>query len=680
MAQKVDFAIGTEFNSLDEFRNRLDSYEKQEFCNFVVASSQKLNATADISADVVGKFGYKYIRYTCKKFGDPRNVNPANEKRQSKSYRDECKSFFSVGLKQKDGDFILRIINLIENHNHGRNSTLFKSMPKQRRNTISGSAPFLAQVANVKPNTLLLQNELTHSSENNQPVKRSDVKNALAKIRKKPDDTNDLVSMVNAMKKIQGAVVKVYHNSQNELEYFQDRLMKQFFDSFPELLLFDATFSLNDRRMPLIILLVVDGNGESQIVGLFLARTENAEILNALLNHFKIENPRHSDIDVVLTDKGYANLNSVATQFPNATHHFCIFHVGQTFEREVTTKKRNITIAQRHECLRIMNRMVYCESDRGYESLYNDLQNTQCPEVIRYFDENWGNIQEQWVKYHVTKHMMMGNSTTNRVESLNLKLKAVITKYSSLPQFFQHLIDSVGSMRIEKDMRAAEDVNRRPVNTVNYGVHDRKYAKILTDFAFKKYFTETENHTNVQFTNIDQRIAVSGSTQQRLLTTAMVCDCIFYTSMRLPCRHILAFRQQNNHDLFESTICHDRWLKSNMHILSQYDYVHDDEPQLEIVDTTSQNQRTRAKKTQNQKYRLAKNKCEELCTNIADLPERLFEEKYQLLCQLLKDISEGRKYISIQSDFCLKFLFFSFCFTNKLTIFCFFSSVFISLL
>ena len=81
-----------------------------------------------------------------------------------------------------------------------------------------------------------------------------------------------------------------------------------------------------------------------------------------------------------------------------------------------------------------------------------------------------------------------------------------------------------------------------------------------------------------------------------------------------------------------------------MQILSQYDYVHDDQPQLEIYNTTSQNVRTRAKKTHNQKYRLAKTKCEELCTNIADLPEELFDEKYELLCQLLKDVSEGKHF------------------------------------
>lgn len=384
MARQVDFRIGTEFNSYQEFRDRVESYERQEFCNYVVASSKKLVTTEDISARVVENFLFSYIRYTCKIFGDPRNTNPVNAKRQSKSYRDNCKAFFSVGLKTNNGVPVLRILNLNEQHSHERNETLFKAMPKQRRHTIDGAAPFLKQVANVKPNNLLLQTELVTSNANNQPVKRSDVKNALVKMRNTPENTNDLVKMVNAMQKIEGAIVKVVTNHQNELQgvYFQDQRMKNVFNSFPQLLLFDATFSLNDRRMPLIILLVVDGNGESQIVGLFLAKSENGDILNTLLTHFKNENPNHINTEVILTDKGHANLNVVERQFPNVAHHLCIFHVAQTFEREVTTLKREITPTERSCCLKILNNMIYCKSQAEYDALYAQLLNTRCVKVI----------------------------------------------------------------------------------------------------------------------------------------------------------------------------------------------------------------------------------------------------------------------------------------------------------
>lgn len=274
--------------------------------------------------------------------------------------------------------------------------------------------------------------------------------------------------------------------------------------------MFDAMFSLNDRRMPLVILLIVDGNGESQIVGLFLAISEIADILNALLAHFKDDNPKHNEIDVILTDKGHANLNAVSAQFPNAAHHLCVFHVAQAFEREITTIKRQITIKQRNTCLSILNKMMYCQSQNQYNLLYNELLDTRCAQVIEYFNNNWHNITEQWVRFHITKHMMFGNATTNRVESLNQKLKAVIEKYSSLPRFFNNMMNSVGAIWVEKDIRAAEDVMRKPVNTANHEAHDHKYAKILTQFAFNKYFAETGDYGTVQFMNIFPKMGVTG--------------------------------------------------------------------------------------------------------------------------------------------------------------------------
>ena len=48
--------------------------------------------------------------------------------------------------------------------------------------------------------------------------------------------------------------------------FFQDGLMKSTFAAFPELLLVDATYKLNDLRMPLYLMMCVDGNGNNEIV------------------------------------------------------------------------------------------------------------------------------------------------------------------------------------------------------------------------------------------------------------------------------------------------------------------------------------------------------------------------------------------------------------------------------
>lgn len=180
--------------------------------------------------------------------------------------------------------------------------------------------------------------------------------------------------------------MKAFRNELNELEaiYFQDKRMKQYFNVFPDLLMFDGTYSLNDRRMPLIVLLVIDGNGESQVAGFFIVRTENAAILNFLFTEFKKENSSHEKIEVVLTDKALANRNVIAAQFPDAVHHLCIFHVGQIFIREITTTKRGINSEQCKICLAILNKMIYADSQDRYNELYTELQNTECASKLNF--------------------------------------------------------------------------------------------------------------------------------------------------------------------------------------------------------------------------------------------------------------------------------------------------------
>ena len=74
-----------------------------------------------------------------------------------------------------------------------------------------------------------------------------------------------------------GAVVEVIVSTDNVLSgiYFQDRNMREMYASFPEMLFVDATHKLNELHMPLYIVLTEDGNGESEIVAVWLVVNED---------------------------------------------------------------------------------------------------------------------------------------------------------------------------------------------------------------------------------------------------------------------------------------------------------------------------------------------------------------------------------------------------------------------
>ena len=51
--------------------------------------------------------------------------------------------------------------------------------------------------------------------------------------------------------------------------FYQDKLMKFNYQCYPEVLMVDSTYKLNDLRMPLYLMLIVDGNGQSEVVSLW---------------------------------------------------------------------------------------------------------------------------------------------------------------------------------------------------------------------------------------------------------------------------------------------------------------------------------------------------------------------------------------------------------------------------
>ena len=86
--------------------------------------------------------------------------------------------------------------------------------------------------------------------------------------------------------------------------------------------------------------------------------------------------------------------------------------------------------------LEIIQKMAYAKSATEYAELHQDLHGANLKSVTEYFNNNWHPIKEQWVDGLKNDNVTFQNRTNNRLECINQKLKSVITKYSSLPQFF----------------------------------------------------------------------------------------------------------------------------------------------------------------------------------------------------------------------------------------------------
>lgn len=101
---------------------------------------------------------------------------------------------------------------------------------------------------------------------------------------------------------------------------------------------------------------------------------------------------------------------------------------------------------------------------------------------------------------------------------------------------------------------------------------------------------------------------------------------------------MIEFRKRNNINVFEPTICLDRWLKQNMITVSQMDYVFDEAPNVEVIRTASRPLRPIQTNTTNQKFRKAEAICRDICSRLAEMSQRDFNEHFALLRDLAGQI------------------------------------------
>ena len=96
--------------------------------------------------------------------------------------------------------------------------------------------------------------------------------------------------------------------------------------------------------MPVFLQLVIDGNGESEIVAVYISVNEDAETLTSLVQVFQKNNPAWGKTKTILTDKDLTERSIYANLFPDAKLQLCLFHVLKSMRREIHCEKMNIRL------------------------------------------------------------------------------------------------------------------------------------------------------------------------------------------------------------------------------------------------------------------------------------------------------------------------------------------------
>ena len=359
-----------------------------------------------------------------------------------------------------------------------------------------------------------------------------------------------------------GASVDVYADELQNFKgmLFQDEAMKNCFKSYPEIVFIDATYKLLDINTPVYVILVEDSNGQSEIALICLLVCEDHDSIKWMVKTFKMRNANWHKVRVVMADKDMDERQVIKEAFPSASMLICLFHVLRTFKREISCEKLGITPGERISSLELLQKMAYASSENEYQALYDELKDTLPQQVINYFDSNWKDIHNEWVLQGKAKSGSFLNSTNNRLESINAKLKQVIKQNSSLKDFVTSLFTIIKSLRLERDHKAALMIQKVKVCAFGRESAEVKYSEILTPYA--SAFVTKQLNLASKLKNI---VACDdGSYQVQSVKPISInhCPCLFRQSMLLPCQRIFAVRRKLDHSLFDDDLYDKRWTQS----------------------------------------------------------------------------------------------------------------------
>ncbi|XP_078272215.1 zinc finger SWIM domain-containing protein 1-like [Rhinoraja longicauda] len=311
-------------------------------------------------------------------------------------------------------------------------------------------------------------------------------------------------------------------NKANVLQaiYYQDGRMKQTFERFPEVLLVGATYSWAGLWLPTYLLLAIDGNGESELACLWFLQSEERETVRQLLRIFRQKNPAAEGTRAVV--------------------------VGGK--------------ACWSQLLQILHSMCYATSTEDYDLLYRQLLDSNAESAVDYFHKTWHGSRRQWVEGFKHENESYLTSTLQRVQVMSQRLAAAVEDFSNVTSFTRDLLKAVDTVRAECDQRVLQS---EPPAGPEDNSAECSYRALLTDFAFRRVRTELQEAESVSFLSVEAERAWPVCRRRALVMDQASCQCAFRTSMRLPCRHVLALRRLLGSDLFEPSLCAARWTQEH---------------------------------------------------------------------------------------------------------------------
>ena len=434
-----------------------------------------------IAVDVT-KFQYTYYSVRCVHYGHPRQRGKGLRPNQ-RAFSLGCEAKITLSYDKFQDKLVVREVNL--EHNHRVGQEIIKHYPSFQRLETHEEEELL-NIVSLKPNNKHVRDMVV--KKYGKYITLKDIHNLKTKVRERSqkglEDAQLLLdNLKNTLEKDKGANAGITVDEENTIAivYYQSSAMARIMKKFPEILFIDGTYNVNRVGMPQYCLMVEDGFGHGYNCFYAATAQEDSMHLQRILTSFKENNESWQHVSVVIIDKDFTEHKVLKEEFPEAVILYCQWHVIKALFKAICDY--DIDKDDREVFRGLIRSIVHAKDLDQYNELKEELYSMSSKQFQQYFEINWDHCRSMWATFERDQHLHYGNTTNNRLESHNQKLKDLTARSSSLSEMFQSLILYSSTVAAEYSYTAFKEEFTVSLKGDDIPIEASKISKICTAYA-----------------------------------------------------------------------------------------------------------------------------------------------------------------------------------------------------
>ena len=196
---------------------------------------------------------------------------------------------------------------------------------------------------------------------------------------------------------------------------------KDMLRKFGSVTLMDGTYKTTKWGLPLVILTVVNAQGEAYPACFAIVSSETNDTMMELLLHVQQLVPGWKP-ETFMIDKSDAEIHGIKMVFPWAVVFLCYFHVKQAWDRWIKKLENGVGKDDQQSLYDMLDAICHASTMESMEvaiKVFTESHFYQMPKVQNFWETEWGNCLEMWATAHRANVFNRGIDTNNPAESLN---------------------------------------------------------------------------------------------------------------------------------------------------------------------------------------------------------------------------------------------------------------------